>query len=315
MNSSLSPCDVRSVLDSIASSSGAYKWGVAKCEPTDDSDITMFRRWIDGHYHAEMNYLEKYDSIRHDPRLLLEGAESIIAFAFPYYYPIVFNDDQPRFARYSLSTDYHEVVRERLGNLARNIVDRFGGKTRVCVDTAPLREKYWAVKAGIGFIGRNCQLIIPNAGSYFFLGFILTTRKFPTDMPVKDSCGNCGKCLKACPTGALGSCIDIKAPNLDANKCISYLTIEHRGKLPDNLNLGNRVYGCDTCADVCPHNSNPIITDIVEFIPRKEILTLTANDISNFSPEKFATFFRHSAIKRTKLSGLLRNNGHLTKKS
>lgn len=304
----------RSRLDSILREADAYRWGVARCEPVSPDDIGLYTRWTAGGNHAGMSYLEKYGEVRSDPHLLLDGAQSLIVCAFPYYHPVEYSADRPRFARYALATDYHEVVRERLTRAATAIREQWGGETRVCVDTAPLRERYWAVRAGLGFIGRNCQLIIPGAGSYFFIGTILTTVTLEPDAPCTLGCGDCGRCLKACPTGALGAGLENENtgfPILDARRCISYLTIEHRGPLPENPRLGNRIYGCDVCADVCPHNAAPPVTTIPEFIPRQSVTSLTLADITSLTPERFASIFTHSAVKRTKLAGLIRNAAHL----
>ncbi len=302
------------MLDEILHKAGVYRWGVASCAPVDTADSEEYQKWIRGGYHGEMAYLEKYGDVRSDPRLLLEGGKSIIVCAFPYYHPISPRGDWPRFARYALGSDYHEVVRERLTRASAEIVDLWGGETRVCVDTAPLRERYWAVKAGLGFVGRNCQLILPGAGSYFFIGSILTTVQFQPCEPCMLNCGGCGRCVKGCPTGALGSCEGIERPNLDGRKCLSYLTIESRGPLPDGINVGRRVYGCDTCADLCPHNLHPPVTTIPEFVPRQEIVDLTLGDIMDMTQEEFSRIFRHSAVKRAKLSGLQRNARYLSTK-
>ncbi|MCM1292450.1 MAG: tRNA epoxyqueuosine(34) reductase QueG [Bacteroides sp.] len=280
---------------------GATQHGIARLEPVDAEHSDLYRRWVEARKNGEMAYLERYDDVRHDPRLLLDGARSIISFAFPYYHP----DARPRLriARYALGRDYHEVVRQRLSVVAQAIENRYGGATRVCVDTAPLRERYWATRSGLGVIGLNNQLIIPGSGSYFFLGFILTTCAFtPTADRIQADCGRCGRCIAACPAGALsadGSC--------DASKCLSYLTIEHRGDFPDGTNLHGCFYGCDRCAEVCPHNSAPTVTSIEEFTPSEEIMALTADDIQSLTPERFSAIFRHSPMKRAKLAGLQRN--------
>ena len=181
--------------------------------------------------------------------------------------------------------------------------------TRVCVDTAPIFERYWAQQAGVGFIGRNSMLIVPEVGSYVFIGIILSTIDWQPDEPCMLDCIGCNACIRHCP----GKAISLNG-TIDARRCHSYLTIEYRGELPDELDLNGKVYGCDMCQNVCPHNLNAPTSNISEFLPRKEILSLTHEDIDAMTQDDFSRIFRRSAIKRTKLTGLHRNNHHCTKK-
>ncbi|MDE6117187.1 MAG: tRNA epoxyqueuosine(34) reductase QueG [Duncaniella sp.] len=297
-------------------SEGVFKAGIAHVAPLPDGELALYEAWLSEGMNGGMGYMADHADIRRDPQLLLPGAVSIISCAFSYYYPLRWGTDALRWARYSLGRDYHEVVRERLGNVASWIAAETGAECRVCVDTAPLRERYWAVRSGLGFIGLNDQLIIPGAGSYFFLGEILTTLPLEADAPCTSTCGLCRACQRSCPGKALALAppefqqdATHPVPLLDARKCLSYLTIEHRGELPDGTVLGNRVYGCDVCQEVCPHNSNPPVTEISEFKPRAEILALTRADILSMEQADFSRIFTHSAIKRTKLAGLRRNAG------
>ena len=209
----------------------------------------------------------------------------------------------PLFADYALGLDYHEVIRRRLSAAAAEITARLGGETRICVDTAPIRERYWAAASGLGFIGLNGQLIVDGIGPKVFLAEILWTVAVTPDRPTgRQSCGGCGACVRACPGKALdGRC------GVDARRCLSYLTIEYRGELPDDLRLDGRIYGCDVCQDVCPHNRRDAATTIDEFRPSAELQALTADDILKMEPQDFSRVFSHSAIKRTKLTGLQRN--------
>lgn len=288
---------------SLLEGSGVYRHAIITPDEIDPEAEKIYADWISGAKHAGMTYLEKYPELRHDPRMLLEGTRSMIVCAFPYFTPVRRQPDTLRIARYALGRDYHDIVRRRLETVAEAIKEKYGGETRVCVDTAPLRERYWAQRSGLGFIGLNNQLIIPGAGSYFFIGEILSTIAFrPTTQSDNATCERCGRCLKACPTGALrsdGSC--------DARRCLSYLTIEHRGEFPEGTDLHDTFYGCDRCADVCPHNADPVVTDIEEFHPDNKICSLTADDILSMTPEQFSATFRHSAMKRAKLAGLQRN--------
>ncbi len=265
-----------------------------------------YSRWIGVGKHGGMEYLARYDEVRRNPALLLEGARSMVIVAFPYFtretvaLPI---------ALYARGRDYHEVVRERLSEIAALLP----GETRVCVDTAPLRERYWAARAGLGRIGRNNQLYVPGLGSYCFIGTILTTALLPERTPFEfdspDPCGGCSKCVDACP----GACIPPAGGAIDARRCVSYLTIEHRGELPDGLRLTS-LYGCDVCQRVCPLNREVAETPIEEFRPSADLKELTAQEVEAMTPEKFSAVFRHSAIKRTKLAGLQRNLRFLNRK-
>lgn len=256
---------------------------------------------------GEMDYLDRYHDIRSNPSLLLEGATSLIVAAFPYFHPEC--RQNPAIAPYALGDDYHTVLRKRLEDAASEIKALYGGETRVCIDTAPLRERFFAQACGVGAIGLNGQLIVPGAGSYFFLGTIICTAELtPTPPLPSNPCTKCGACIKACPGNAIG-------PNgsIDARRCISYLTIEHRGPLPDNARLCGSVYGCDVCAKVCPLNANPP-AGLPEFKPREELLNLTPEKIVALTPQQFSTLFKNSPIKRTKHAGLTRNALHLLHK-
>lgn len=279
-------------------------WAATRLDaPVDAVAAAQFRRWLADGRHGEMSYLEKYPDLRLDPRTLLDGARTLIVVGFPYYTDEHINLPISLYAR---GRDYHEVVRERLTDVA----SKLPGESRVCVDTAPLRERYWASRAGLGFIGRNNQLIIPGLGSYFFLGFILNTELYddapPANGPAASACGECRRCVDACP----GQCLSADASGLDARRCLSYLTIEFRGEIDSPLPT---LYGCDVCQRVCPHNAAARPTPIADFHPNEEFAALTPADIATMTPERFSTLFRHSAIKRTKLPGLQRNLAALRK--
>lgn len=291
----------------IVEAIGASRWGIAHAEKVDPDSVALYAKWIADGCHGTMDYLERYADVRSDPRKLLEGAESIICCAFSYYHP-----DCPeanlRIARYALGSDYHKVLRHRLTAAARQIETRYGGATRVCVDTAPLRERYWAARSGLGFIGRNNQLIVPGVGSFFFLGFILTTVAFRPSAPIEGiSCGNCRRCVDACPTSALdanGRC--------DASRCLSYLTIEHRGPFNESIDLHDTFYGCDRCTIVCPHNRHPEPSVIDAFRHNPKIVGLTANDITSMTPQQFDSTFAGSAMRRAGLDGMKRNIANMS---
>lgn len=283
----------------LLAEAGAYRTGIASATEVDPAVTDSYTRWLSDGRNAGMGYLENYKDIRRNPALLLSGARSVISSAFNYRWGDC--DGPLQWASYALGDDYHDVVRQRLQRVAEKIMLATGAQCHVCVDTAPIHERYWAAKAGLGFIGLNRQLIIPDAGTHFFLGEIITTLELEPDEPLEKDCGNCGRCLRACPGKALD------ASGLDARRCLSYLTIEHRGELPDGVRLGKHVYGCDVCQEVCPHNAAAPTSEIEEFRPRQSILRLDAEGIMEMTQEEFSAIFRRSAIKRTKISGLQRN--------
>jgi epoxyqueuosine reductase len=287
---------------------GACAVGFATATTVDDEAELRYSRWIGDCRHASMSYMERYTDVRHDPRLLLDGAATLIVAAFNYTPAHRQRAGVPRIADYALGRDYHEVVRTRLNDVAQQIAANYGGECRVCVDTAPLRERYWATRAGLGFIGLNNLLIIPGIGTRTFIGTIIWTGEVEADEPCTATCMRCGACLRACPGKALSG----DGSAVDARRCLSYLTIEHRGDLPADFHTGGRLYGCDSCQDVCPYNlQHPIATEIDEFAPSEAVMSLTAEQVESMDATTFAATFRHSAVKRTKLAGLQRNLRHL----
>lgn len=299
MSSVLSLCSLRA----IAAEAGACACGAAPAGPIGHDDVRQFDRWIAEGRHAAMTYMERYPDLRADPRLLLDGAQTVIVCAFSYFTSEPVNLP---IALYARGRDYHEVVRERLQLISTRITALHGGLTRLCVDTAPLRERLWATRCGLGFIGLNNQLIVPSTGSYVFLGTILWTGRAESSQPLAGDCGHCRRCIAACPAKALQA----DGSALDARRCLSYLTIEHRGDFHPATDLCGHLYGCDECQRVCPHNSAAAPTPIADFHPSEALAHLTAPDVAAMTPQQFNALFRHSAIRRTKLTGLLRNLHH-----
>lgn len=276
--------------------------GFAPLSLVDSEEWGNFSEWLEQKHHAEMTYLENYIEQRQDPRLLLEEAQSVIVIAVNYYPPKRQDPDSPQISKYALGRDYHKVMKKLLTTLAEQIDREVAPHTyRTFVDTAPILERYWAEQSGIGFRGRNSNLIVPQVGSYVFLGEILTSLKLERDQRCKATCGACRKCIDLCPTGAL------TGHGLDARKCINYLTIEHSGSIPDELavRFGTRLYGCDTCQDVCPYNQHT--SPSYNFAAFPHLLHLSRSDIEDFGEEKYAQLFHGTAITRAKLSSMLRN--------
>lgn len=277
--------------------------GLARAERVDQMQEARFRKWIAEGKHGEMDYLARNIEKRMDPRLLVEGAQTIVAVAMNYLPAHL--PEKPPLASYAYGKDYHDVVRERLLALMQSLNLKPYEDGRAFVDTAPVDERYWAVKAGLGWTGRNGQLIIPRAGSYFFLGeLILVHPADAYDSPKRNLCGNCRACVDACPAGAL--CGD---GSMDARKCLSYLTIEHRGPLPEEAGeqMGDCFYGCDRCAEVCPWNRFARPTQEAAFAPSAELLRMKTEDWRTLDVETYRRLFKGSAVKRAKYEGLKRN--------
>ncbi len=299
-------CD-SSWLSDQANDIGIDRIGVAEAIPVPEHETDRYEHWLSSGGNAAMEYLERYPDIRQDPRRLLDGARSVISCAVSYYHTERQPDGIPVIASYAHGDDYHEVVRELLETLASRIRLTYGGETRVCVDTAPIRERYWAVASGVGFRGRSGLVIVPGLGTYCFLAEIITTVPFrPTGMLSVSECDRCGMCVSKCPGHAINP-----DGTINASRCLSYLTIEHRGDMPEGFSTGGRLYGCDTCQAVCPHNRDIALSRHKRFSLRPAYNSLTPERIESLTPEEYASIFRHSAIRRARLSGLRRNLRHL----
>lgn len=299
---------LRQKLIQAANDAGAQAVGFARCGEVNHMHWEKYTRWLGRGAAGGMDYLSNYPELRRNPAVMSEGARTVMVCAFSYYHGETQHPQAARIAMYAHGSDYHEVLRKRLEPVAALLRDA-GHTARVCVDSAPVLERYWAVQAGVGFIGRNRMLIVPGKGSYFFLAEILTSAELEPDAPCTLSCAGCGRCVAACPGGALRA-----DGGFDARRCLSYLTIEHRGGMPPKVDgrpvsavLGRRLYGCDTCQEVCVHNSSPIPTEIDEFRLRPALKNITRADVLEMTQERFSTLFAHSPVKRVKLEGLKRD--------
>ena len=295
---------------------GFSAFGAAPAEPLPAWRIEQRRKWLENGCQGEMDYLERNEDKRCDPRLLVEGAKTIVSLALNYCPSASFPPDTYRLARYALGKDYHDVMKAKLLSLmaALGLTPNVDG--RAFVDTAPVDEHYWAWRCGLGSLGRHTQLIIPKAGTYFFLGELVLTVAVDglPEAPVYTSplwshskvCLHCRRCIDACPTGALSM-----DRGLDARLCLSYLTIEKRGDLPDGTGekMGDIIYGCDRCTEVCPHNIMAIPTEIPEFQPSPDLLNMTKEKWRSLTVEEYRKLFKGSAVKRAKYEGLMRNIG------
>jgi len=275
---------------------GAVKCGFARCEPVSAAADRIYGDWISAGRHGAMAYCEQYAEQRSDPRMLLEGAKTVISCAFAYGYP---GHDGCIVSEYARGRDYHIVLRERLSALGRYIEEKYGGATRALVDTAPMRERYWAVNSGLGYVGINNQLIIPGIGSRVFLGELLWTGCVEPDGACESSCRGCMSCVKACPGHALdgkGGC--------DASRCLSYLTIEYRGDMPADIRLELGCYGCDACLLACPEGNLYPEGALPEFAPRPEVTALTAGALRSMGSGAYKRLVSGSAMRRVPLPRL-----------
>lgn len=280
---------------------GFFACGIAKAAPVSAACAEALRRWTDNGGHAGMEYMARNTDLRTDPRLLVPGVKSIVCVALNYTPARRLPEGEPQIASYALGHDYHDIVRQRLHTLAARL-----GITeyRAFCDTAPVLERYWAAQAGIGWIGRNHQLIIPHAGSMFFLGEMFVGFRLEYDSPIRPRCGNCHACTDACPTGALQSdgCFD-------SSRCLSYQTIENRGTVPPDIaaKMGDMFYGCDRCQEACPWNRFATPTDDPDLLPSDGLMRMTRQDWLKLSVEQYRKLFKGSAVKRAKYEGLMRN--------
>lgn len=309
-----------STIKAEASRLGFFACGMAKAEPVCDEEARKLRHWLDNHGHANMEYMAKNIEIRLNPQLLLDNAKTIISVALNYAPARHIPSGEPQLAAYALGKDYHDIMRSKLHQLASAIgltpysddATNGNNRYRACVDTAPILERYWAEKAGLGWRGRNCQLIIPQAGSMFFLGEIITDADVDTyDTPAPSRCAGCHACIDACPTGALASdCF------FDSSLCLSYQTIENReDNLPANIGeaMGETLYGCDRCQQACPWNRFAKPNTTPELQPSDRLIGMTWDKWQNLTEEEYRQLFKGSAVKRAKYKGLMRNIRALTK--
>jgi epoxyqueuosine reductase len=293
---------------------GFDKVGVARAEAL-KKEGDHLKEWLERDLHGEMRWLEREPEKRSDPRVLFPGAKSIIVLAMNYYTPHEHEPDRTKgkISRYAWGDDYHDVVKEKLWELLGWIQEEFPDvKGKVCVDTAPIMDKAWAVRAGLGWLGKHSNVITKEFGSWVFIGEVLLDLEleYETDL-VEDYCGTCTACLDACPTNAI-----VEPFLVDSKACISYATIELRSpEFPVEIaeNLEGWLYGCDICQDVCPWNRFQKPTEEERFEPRPQNVTPDLDDVLSLTPEEYARIFRRSAIKRTKLKGLKRNAGALKK--
>ena len=314
---------------------GFFACGIARAEPVDAETAAAVRGWISKGSQATMDYMANYTEKRLNPCLLVPGTKSIVSLAMNYAPAQTMPETEYQLAAYAYGQDYHDVMKAKLRQLAALIANKFEGESdrevgeddgdstaittpktnetreepageiRVFVDTAPVLERYWAQRAGLGWIGKNHQLIIPRAGSMFFLGEIFLPYEFDSyDSPMPSRCGNCRRCIEACPT-----CAITDEWGFDSEKCLSYQLIENRGELSEQAkqSMGTTIYGCDRCQTACPWNKFATPNTTPEFQPKSELLAMTKADWHNLTIDEYRALFKGSAVKRVKFDGLKRN--------
>jgi epoxyqueuosine reductase len=274
-----------------------------------DAYEPAFREWLSRGFHGSMQYMERHADKRLDPGALVPGTVRVICARMDYLagdtapVRVLEQPEVGYVSRYALGRDYHKLVRGRLGKLAARINETAGGGAlRAFADSAPVLEKPLAEKAGLGWIGKHSLVLTRDAGSWFFLGEVFTNLPLPIDPPATEShCGRCRACINVCPTGAI-----VGERQLDARRCISYLTIELKGAIPEALRpqIGQHIFGCDICQDVCPWNRFQQISSEPGFAPREGTTNIEVNEILQLTPQSYATRFRRSPMKRAKLKGL-----------
>jgi epoxyqueuosine reductase len=275
--------------------------------PSDRPEARRLTEWLSQDYHGDMTWMASTAAKRKNPALLLPGIRAIVSVGMSYYtdnHP----DDGPghgRIARYARGEDYHRILEERLELLAAFVKAEAPDSRGLCyVDTGAIMEKAWAQRAGLGWIGKHSNLVSGRHGSWLLLGEVLTTADLDPDEPGSDLCGTCSLCIKTCPTGAI-----TEPYVVDARRCLSYLTIEQRGHIPDEFQaaLGNRIFGCDDCLDVCPYNHQATPTEEPRFRPIPLTLNPNLKTLARQSAEDFQATFKHSAIRRATHEGLQRS--------
>lgn len=281
--------------------------GIA-CATALDEESSHVEQWLAEEREGEMAYLTRNKEKRYDPRLLVEGTKSIVTVLYNYFPKQIIGDGEHfKIAKYAYGADYHDVLKNKMRQLLEHIESQTGKLegTRVFVDSAPVLDRAWAVRCGLGFIGKNTTLIHPKKGSFFFIGHLfLPIELAATGKALSNHCGRCTKCLDACPTGALESPFHI-----DARKCISYLTIEYKGSLGglDPNSFKGWMYGCDICQDVCPYNRFSLPNLEPQFQPSEQLLAMQENDWKNLTKADFDALFKCSAVQRAGFEGLKRN--------
>lgn len=293
------------IVKRLAREAGFSYCGVSKAGFLEE-EAPRLEDWLNNKLHGTMEWMENHFDKRLDPRILVPGAKSVVSLMYNYFTTEKQNDTTaPKISKYALGEDYHKVIKDKLHGMVEALSAEIGKiEGRIFVDSAPVMERAWAAKSGLGWIGKNTLLINKGSGSFFFLAQIISDLELEEDAPIKDYCGTCTACVDACPTEAI-----LSSRSIDSNKCISYLTIELRDQIPEHFQqkMDNWVFGCDICQDVCPWNRFSTPHHEPKFEPQAHLLNLSKTDWLEMNEALFTLLFKHSAVKRTKFKGLKRN--------
>ena len=299
------------LIKGYASELGFLSCGISEACFLED-EAPKLEKWLNQNHHGKMNYMENHFDKRLDPRKLVPGAKSVVSLLLNYHTDKNQYDTQaPKISKYAFGEDYHFIIKKKMKNLIFSLKEKIGNfNGRSFVDSAPVMEKEWALRGGLGWIGKNTNIISKKKGSYFFIAEIIVDLELEYDQAVTDHCGNCTACIDSCPTDAI-----IEPYKLDASKCISYFTIELKDSIPDEFKnkMENWMFGCDICQDVCPWNRFSKQHNEPLFNPKSELLNMTLNDWKELTEDTFKKVFNNSPVKRTKFSGLKRNISFLEK--
>lgn len=278
--------------------------GISKVEFLEE-EAPRLEKWLAEKKHGQMGYMENYFDKRLNPRLLVDDAKSVISLLYNYYPSQQQNPEAPKISKYAYGNDYHEVIKNKLQEFLFSLKEHIGDVNgRGFVDSAPVMDKVWAAKSGLGWVGKNSNLINKQQGSFFFIAELIIDLELDYDGPIKDYCGTCTRCVDACPTDAISQPYVV-----DGSKCISYLTIELKENIPAEFKnkMDGWAFGCDVCQDVCPWNSFSKPHNEPEFNNSNGLLNYTEVEWNEMTEVTFNTVFKHSAVKRTKYKGLKRN--------
>jgi epoxyqueuosine reductase len=292
-------------IKSAAKTLGFLSCGISKADFL-EAEAPLLEQWLNHGHNGSMSYMERHFDKRLDPRLLVPGAKSVVSLLLNYHTNKKQTDTKaPKISRYAYGTDYHFVIKEKLKELMQIIHREIGEVNgRIFVDSAPVMDKAWAAKSGLGWLGKNTNLISKKVGSFFFIAELIIDLELDYDAPITDHCGSCNACIDACPTDAL-----LQPYQIDGSKCISYLTIELKENIPTEFKgqMDNWIFGCDACQTVCPWNRFAKPHNEPAFEPHEELLNLTNSEWQEMTTSVFDKVFKNSAVKRTKFDGLKRN--------
>lgn len=296
------------LIKSEAKRLGFLSCGISKAGFLEE-EAPRLEQWLSKNMHGEMQYMENHFDKRLDPTKLVEGSKSIISLILNYYPKNTQRTDSYKISKYAYGTDYHFVIKDKLKQLLHYIKEDIGDvHGRAFVDSAPVLDKAWAAKSGMGWIGKNSNLLTKQVGSFYFIAELIVDLELEYDTPVTDHCGSCTACIDACPTQAI-----TEPYVVDGSKCISYFTIELKDQIPNDFKgqFDDWMFGCDICQDVCPWNKFSQPHNEPLFNPKPELLELSKKDWEEITEETFGRIFQKSAVKRTKFSGLKRNINYL----